>query len=564
MKLVLFLLIFLLFSWVNAQPSLKFTYHSSDKLPFRTIQSQFSDSITLKNYLNSLRYKAIEKGYLLFSVDSLHISEKEARCYLFVGPKFKNAFLSIEKEYQKLIKYESVISEKLVSKIAFTPKNVVDILQKIEKSLLNQGYPFAIVKLDSIRFHDTDLFAQIQIQKNRKVTWGEIILKGSSVISSSLLQAYIHVQSGETYQEEQVKNISNQLKQIPFLEETKPFELLFHEDKVDLYLYLNAKPVSLVTGVLGLQPNTKNNTTSYALTGDIRMKLVNLLKKAENIDLQWKNLQANTQNLKSSASFPTLFKTAFGVDGQFQLYKKDSTFLELKSSLGIQYILKNGNTLKLFYRNFQSSILSGGQSKPTLLQLANVHTNFYGISLFKQTIDYLPCPTKGFSIQLEGALGMRNRQDSSLHTSISSTAKFDYTFNTYYTFLKRNVIRFSNAVDISIAPSFVSNELIRFGGMATQRGFKEDELRATSRVFASLEYRFLLDQNSYLFLFFDQSWYENKLASTRRDSPYGFGGGLTFGTQLGMFSISYGLGKQLNNPILLSNGNIHFGYVSYF
>ena len=100
--------------------------------------------------------------------------------------------------------------------------------------------------------------------------------------------------------------------------------------------------------------------------------------------------------------------------------------------------------------------------------------------------------------------------------------------------------------------------------MSTQRGFKEEELRATSRFFVSTEYRFLLDQNSFLFLFFDQSWYENKLATIRRDTPYGFGSGLTFGTPLGMFSISYALGKQLTNPILLSNGNIHFGYTSYF
>jgi len=118
--------------------------------------------------------------------------------------------------------------------------------------------------------------------------------------------------------------------------------------------------------------------------------------------------------------------------------------------------------------------------------------------------------------------------------------------------------------EILVAPSYASNELLRFGGMGTQRGFKEEELRATSRWMISLEYRFLLDQNSFLFVFFDQSWYENKLAITRRDTPYGFGGGLTFGTTLGMFSISYALGKQLTNPILLSNGNIHFGYTSYF
>lgn len=566
MKFVLLLFIFLLTTTLtHAQKNYLFSIKTSEKLPVKNIHTHHKDSLALKVYLKEIRNKAIDLGYLLFSIDSLKCDENEARSIISVGPQFKNAYLSVDKKYRKYISPSVSISEKLITNIAFTPKEVTGLLQKTEKNLLNQGFPFATVQLDSIHFQNDILYGNIRINENRKISWGEIIVKGDNVINNKLLQAYIQIQTGDLYQEDQLTNISNQLKQIPFLTENRPLELLFHEDKVDLYLYLTSNPVSLVTGVLGLQPTTTKNATSYALTGDIRMKLVNILKKAESFDLQWKNLQANTQSLKTNVSFPTLFKSAFGIDVQFQLYKKDSTFLELKSSIGIQYLLKNGNTLKMFYRNYQSSLLSGGQSNPTLLQLANINTNYYGLSINKQTIDYLPCPTKGYIFQLEGAIGIRNKQDSLLHTaSNTNVGKIEYTFNTYYTLRKRHVVKFSQAMEGMFTPSFALNELIRFGGMASQRGFKEEELRATTRVFASLEYRFLLDQNSFLFLFYDQSWYENKLGVVKQDHPFGFGGGLTFGTQLGLFSISYGLGKQLNNPILLSNGNIHFGYISYF
>ena len=518
----------------------------------------------MKSYLSLIKYKAIEKGYLLFSIDSINYSNKQANCQFHVGKKFKNAFLTIDKKDLIFISPSTITLEKLILNIPFSPKAVNELLQKTEKTLLNKGFPFATVQLDSIHFQDENLLAHIKIEENQKVTWGEIIIKGNNVINSQTLQSYIHIQTGDYFNEEQIKDISNQLKQITFLTEIKPFELLFHEDKVDLYLYLNSRPVSLITGVLGLQPSTKNTNTTYTLTGDIRMKLVNVFKKAENFDLQWKNLQANTQSLNTSISFPTLFKSAFGIDGQFQLYKKDSTFLELKSSIGIQYLLKNGSTIKFLYRNYQSSLLSGSQSTVGQLQLANINTNYYGLSLFKQTIDYLPCPTKGYTFQFEAAIGTRTQSDSLNLSSKSTTSKINYIYNLYYSLKKRHVLKVTHALDANFQPTFVSNELIRFGGMATQRGFNEEELRATSRVFASLEYRFLLDQNSFLFLFFDQSWYENKLAVRRYDNPYGFGGGLTFGTPLGLFSISYALGKQLNNPILLSNGNIHFGYISYF
>ncbi len=565
MKLALIFIFALFYSMVSSQLDYVATYKLTDKFPFKTIQNHFKDSIELKIYLSILRIKAIEKGYLLCSIDTIQCKPKEATAYIYVGQKFNQLFLTIDKRYSKYIANSPASVEKIIGKNAFTPKNTASILQKIETNMLNAGYPFASVRLDSIRFHDADVYAHLHIEENRKTTWGEIIVKGNESIPSKLIQSYLHIRKGETYKEELLQKIPKQLIQIPFITETKPAELLFQEDQVDVYLYLNTKPVSLITGVLGLQPTTKNNATTYALTGDIRAKLVNSLKKGETFDLQWKNIQANTQLLKSNIAFPSIFRSNYGVEGQFHLFKKDSTFLEVKSALGLQYMLVNGNIVKLFYRNYQSSLLSNGQTNANTGNFADVRTNYYGISLQKQTLDYLPSPTKGTLIQLEGALGIRNKKDSILQNFVkTNTAKIDFSISNYFCIQKRHVIK-SNAIsEILVAPSYARNELLRFGGMASQRGFKEEELRATSRFMISIEYRFLLDQNSYLFLFLDQSWYENKLAVTRRDTPYGFGGGLSFGTTLGMFSISYALGKQLTNPILLSNGNIHFGYTSYF
>ena len=548
---------------VNSQSDYLLTISPTFKLPVKTIRTHFKDSLELKTYVTQLRIKCIEKGYLLFSIDSLKCSEHEAKTNVHIGPKFKKIFLTIDNNQRKFIANSPAALEKLIGNNSFTPKNIALILQKIETNLLNAGYAFASVRLDSIRFQNDDLYAHLNIKENKKIRWGEVIIKGNASIPTKLIQSFIQIKPGDLFQEAQLQKIPKKINQISFLTETKPLELLFQEDKVDLYVYLKTKPVSLITGILGLQPKTQNNTTTYAITGDIRAKLVNNIRKGESFDLQWKNLQANTQLLKTNITFPSIFRSTFGAEGQFQLYKKDSTFLELKSALAIQHMLSNGNTLKLFYRNYQSSLLSSGLVNTS--NYANVSTNFYGISIQKQTLDYLPSPTKGYLFQLEGALGLRNKKDSILQTKTkTTTVKIDFLFNLYYALHKRHILKLNSASEVLVAPSYARNELLRFGGMVSQRGFKEEELRATSRMLLSLEYRFLLDQNSFLFLFFDQSWYENKLAISRRDTPYGFGGGLTFGTQIGMFSISYALGKQLTNPLLISNGNIHFGYTSYF
>jgi outer membrane protein assembly factor BamA len=529
----------------------------------RKPQTVFKDSLEALNYLALLQQKAIKKGYLTCSIDSLLYQKQEFQVCFFVGPKFKEAKLTLEKKNSDKLKLPTKTIEKLILSSAFNPVEIWKLLKFIQTSYQDLGYPFVRVQLDSIAITDGNLTGKIKIEEHQQFHWGEIIIKGESIISQSILETYLQLKPGMIYTENQTSTIEKKLNQIPFLEQSKSFELLFHDNKVDLYLYLQSKPVSLITGVVGLQP--KINNTGYSLTGDIRMKLVNVLKRAESVEAQWRNLQGNTQSLKTAVQVPTLFKTPFGMDGQFQLYKKDSTFLELKSTLAIQYLLGNGNTLKLFYRNYQSSLLSAGQTNANKQNLGSISTPFYGISISRQTIDYLPCPTSGYQFQLEGSIGKRKRTDSlNVQGKYETTSKIEWNWNSYFTFRKRHILKFSNAIDIYIAPNYVKNELLRFGGMATQRGFKEEELRATSRLFASFEYRFLLDQTSYLFLFYDQSWYENKIATVKRDRPLGFGAGLTFGTTIGMFSISYALGKQLNNPIEYRNGNVHFGYVSYF
>ena len=97
------------------------------------------------------------------------------------------------------------------------------------------------------------------------------------------------------------------------------------------------------------------------------------------------------------------------------------------------------------------------------------------------------------------------------------------------------------------------------------RGFNEENFLATTRSLAQIELRYLLDLNSAVFLFYDQSIYENRSNSNyMRDQPFGFGFGANIGSPIGIFSIVYALGVQQNNPLDARAGKIHFGYIAYF
>ena len=110
------------------------------------------------------------------------------------------------------------------------------------------------------------------------------------------------------------------------------------------------------------------------------------------------------------------------------------------------------------------------------------------------------------------------------------------------------------------------NELYRIGGLRTLRGFDEESINVSSYGIVTLEYRFLLERNSYLYAFWDGAYYENQAAvsGVKNDTPYGFGAGISFQTRAGIFSVNYALGQQQNNPILIRAAKIHFGFVNFF
>ena len=109
------------------------------------------------------------------------------------------------------------------------------------------------------------------------------------------------------------------------------------------------------------------------------------------------------------------------------------------------------------------------------------------------------------------------------------------------------------------------NEIYRLGGIKSLRGVDEASIVASSFAIGTVEYRFLFEENSNFFLFVDQAWWEDQSQSQLlTDKPIGFGTGTSFETKAGIFSLTYALGKQFNNPIELRSGKVHFGFTSLF
>jgi len=527
-----------------------------------TKEQSFKTEKELREYVNDSKSKLIRKGYVLANVDSIAFDSLNVTAYLFQGPKFDRIEILVQEKDKFLIRKIPRLNERFLKNTNFNPTEVERILVEVLSYLQNNGFPFAQVKLEMEELNLLENHATLLIDRGPEIKITKIHIKGEAEVSEKFLTNLIAIKVDDYFDQARLNKISTRIKQVLFLEEIKPHELLFTPEGVEVFLYLKSSPVSLVNGVVGLQPNTVTGKSVF--TGDVRLKLQNVLKRGELFDVNWRSLQPETQDLKIKLNYPFLFNTPFGIDGSFDLYKRDSTFLTTISTLGIQYFLRGGSYIKVFYEGENSNVLSGGANS-AMGNLSSVSNNRYGLGIFRRQLDYLPNPSRGFYLEVDGLIGSRSSRLPNADTSsISTTYSARLNLEWFIPLAKRHVIRLANATRAYYAPQVYTNELNRFGGLTTQRGFDEEELFASTRSTFTAEYRFLVDRNSHAFLFYDQSFYENNAQSYYFDKPFGVGAGFSFGTNIGVFSISYGIGKQFDNPMLMRDGKVHFGYVSFF
>ncbi len=576
MKLKHYILIIVLFSFlkIDAQKiELKISFNDTTIKTSKLLDYNKTSSLpNLKKEITTALNQLQKKGFLSATTDSIVIDSTLHHIYLHLGRIYKWTTLTnqnIDEEILSKIGFR----DKLFNNKPFNEKQIQNFFTKIILYYENNGYPFASIKLDSVVVEENKFSAQLFIKKNTLYKIDSVIIKGDATISSQYIKNYIKIKEGDFYNEESIRKISSRIKELPFVTEEKKWKVVFTEDKSNIILYLKKKQASRFDGVLGLLPDEE--TGKLRLTGDVKLNLINSFHNGEKIEFNWRAIQENTQDLKFNVMYPFIANTPLGLDYKFKLYKKDTTFIDVGHNIGIRYILKGNNYFKTFFHNKSSSILSqtGFEALTVLPSYADVSSQLYGIESYNANLDYLLNPRKGYQVKVSGSLGNKtikqNPQiDEKLYENLdlkSTLYNAQLDVNYYFPLSKRSIIKLGSKNSYTFNENLFENELLRIGGLLTLRGFDEESIFASFYSIETIEYRLILEQNSYLYLFFDGAYYENDgIEEFIADRPFGFGAGMSFETKAGIFSISYALGKQFDNPIKFSSAKIHFGFVNFF
>lgn len=532
--------------------------------------------LSRKNHKKKLRViqnSLVQNGYLAAGIDSVFIDDSlfKIDIYIHTGELYSLSRLTFNPENEDALG-SSGFREKLFSNKPFNPQQLAKLFDKVLTFYENNGFPFASIKLDSTKFDNDQMSSKLLISKGPLIRIDTIFVKGEAQNSNKLIYNILQINPNDIYQQQIINNIEVRIKESPFLQAIKPSEYEFVNNKCNIYVYLKNNPASNFNGIVGLLPDDNGKIN---ITGDVNIKLLNALHKGETIQLNWRKLQPLTQNLQTAFSYPFLLNSSFGVDTKFSLYKRDTTFLNIEGKIGVQYYFNSDNTLAVFYQNKSSNLLSTKQFQfvTTLPEFADMSNSSYGIEMKSIKLNYKYNPTKGYAGFLSFSAGTKTiRKNNNLNPVVYEginlkTAQFEIKSNLdfYIPLKKRSTIKLGSKTGFIFNENMFTNELFRIGGNITLRGFDEESIYNSSFAIGTIEYRFLLEQNSNIFAFIDGAWYENKVKGNFiTDTPLGTGVGINFSTKPGIFSISYALGRQKGSPFIFKSAKIHFGFISFF
>ena len=464
-------------------------------------------------------------------------------------------------------------------KLALRSKKAVDVqeVRALREAVLryyeNRGYPFSGVFYDSLSISDKRVSASMKVDLNQYMLVDSLVVVGAEKVKRSYLHNSLNIFPGKAYSEEKFVETPTRLSEIPFVKQLKKPEVLFSKKGAQVFLYLEDKKANDIQGIIGFLPNAQ--TGEITLSGDVKLKLINALGQGEYFNMNWRKLQENTQDLKIQASYPFLFNTSFGLEGDLFLYRRDTLFNTFERSFGANYRLSQYHSVVVKLGAINNNILStyGLENAISLPEYADIQTSQYSLGYEGRKLDYRYNPRGGREISLAfGAGNRRIQQNPNINPEVydslklrSSQYRIELKADRYFSLFKRSTLKTGIQGGSVVGEEVFQNELYRLGGIQDLRGFDIESIRASTFGILSLEYRYILERNSHLSLFSDMAYIESKaLDLVSYDQAIGIGAGFTFDTRSGIFSLSCALGSQRGNPMQFRSSKLHFGFVSIF
>ena len=499
---------------------------------------------------NSFYEKLTKKGYLECQlVENFKLTDSTF-CFKYkLLKKINYVHIHIGKEIQENIPSSYTIKK---DTLELPYEECESFLTITLKNLESNGFSMTKVKLINIQKKNNFITADLSITKEIKRQVNDIIINGYDKFPVGHKKNIVRLSRNKVFNQKNLDKLYNDFDKFRFVKQTKYPEILFTKDSTKIYVYLEKTKSNTFDGYIGF---TNDEKKKLVFSGYLDLVLNNILNSGEKLSLYLKSDGQDQKIFNLGVELPYIFKSPLGIKAQLNIFKQDSTFQNTKTAIDLGYYFNYNTRLYLGYQSTESSDIKNVNSTT----LSDFNSTYLTTALefldFKND-DFLFPEKTSFDFKI--GLGKR---DSKL---ISDNQFFGSLFLKHNFYLnEKNIVNFKSQNFYLQSNNYIVNELQRFGGINSIRGFNENSLQAN--LFGSIltEYRYVLTPNLYVHTIIDYGYLKDT-TSNSNENLLGLGFGFGLLTKNGLFNIVYANGSTKEQAIKLSNSIVHISFKAVF
>lgn len=514
-----------------------------DKIEY---QKKLKNAPSIQSEIEKVAYLLKNIGYFTNTIDSIKNTNRNYIAYFTLNDLIEKAIIKIDS--MGFFDIKSIAIEN--NSFSIPLNQLQNTLNEISNLLDNQGKSFSKIHLENIIIKNKTLFADLKINPSEKRSINKVIVKGYDLFPKSFLKNYFRIKPNSVFNQKKMEDISINSKNLQFIKEIKPPEVLFTKDSTLLFLYLSKKQNNSIDGIVNFASKENGD---LLFNGMLDVRFHNILNSGERFEIFWNSIGEERQEFKVTTEIPYIFNSKITPEISFSIYKQDSTFLNTNFNANFKFSIADFYTLGLKYDAESSENLKQNTIGDNFITFSN---NFYGIYFSytkpKNDLFYF----NKFHFEINPAFGNRKiAGETSNQFKIKSTLSYIWDLNA------RNSIFIKNETGYLNSDSYYNNELFRIGGANSIRGFNEQSIFTESYTFFTIEYRILTSSLSYLYSITDFGKFSS---FNEQKNALGIGLGFFFNVGNSQINLNTTLGKNDSNPIDFKDIKLVVNWKSYF
>ncbi len=501
-----------------------------------------------------------ELGFLeTIIIEKIKVSDSSYYAKLSLGSRIKTIHIYIGSDsIVKSLLFPNTSRDTIVLNYPKTESFLTNTL----KSATEKGYPFAKLNLSKIHKSANTLHADLEFESGNQRKLNAIVIKQDNTEEQNIFPKGHLVQierkyKSKIYNREFVNQIHDEFEKYSFVNQIKYPEILFTKDSTKVYVYIEKRKSNTFDGFIGFSNNQNNK---LRLNGYLNLTLENTLKAGEQFSLYWKSDGNNQKTFKADLEIPYLFKSPAGLRAQINIFKQDSIFQNTKTALDLSYYVNYNSRIYLGYQATVSSDIQNTSS----VTITDFNNSFLTSELiFSKKDNQSSLFLNKTKLNIKTGIGKRENNDENDNTTKNQQFYIDlFAMHSFY-LNEKNAINIRSQNYYLKSTNYIINELFRFGGINSIRGFAENSLQANFMTAVLTEYRYLASPTLYFHTIIDYTLFKDSTMRTENNidtSLFGVGLGAGIKTKSGLLKISMATGSTNDKKLEFSNTIVHISY----